>query len=164
MEPSCDMGHPQRAAQSTHDEDPLISIQDWFDDEETGPWCVDNGSGISVMRTRAIYDAVSCGELSPDMKVWRDGRACWLPIAECYELTVKPPPERHPTPVSGVRRVHRAMVSTIPNAPSWHAEEANEREKAARAPRTPAHPTLMLTTSFAIGVVLGALLYLPFAW
>jgi hypothetical protein len=151
------MGHPQRAAQSRHD-DPFVSVQDWFDDEESGPWCVDSGAAIQVMTTRAVYEGVENGELSPDMKVWRDGRACWLPIAECYELTVKPSPRRDPTPVSGIRRVR--PVSDSMTAPTLPPRERRSLRPRARDEQ----PTLMLTTSFAIGLVIGALLYLPFAW
>lgn len=155
MEPSSGMGQAQRAAQSRHD-DPLVSVGDWLDDEESGAWCVDNGAGITVMRTRAIYDAVERGDLSPDMKVWRDGRACWLPIAECYELTVKPKPRPDATPVSGIRRVKRSPVID---------DEADAPAETRPKPTVAAdRPTLMLTTSFAIGVLIGALLYLPFAW
>ena len=164
MEPSCAMGHPQHAAHSSHGlEDPTISVEDWFDEEESGAWCVDTGPAISVMTSRSIYDAVANGELSPDMKVWRDGRAFWLPIAECYELTVKQPEKRAPTPVSGVRRVQRrSLTSTLPT-PLTRPTSPLE------PPRVPAiasedRPTLMLTTSFVVGVLIGALLYLPFAW
>lgn len=138
---------------SSHDDDPVVSVQDWLeDDEESGPWCVDRGAAIQVMTTRAIYDAVAEGALSPDMKVWRDGRACWLPIAECYELTVAPP-KRQNTPVSGVRRVRPRLSE----APPPGVEDQRDLRPEERS-------TLMLTTSFAVGVVIGALLYLPFAW
>jgi GYF domain 2 len=107
------------------------------------------------MRSREIYEAVDRGELTPDTKVWRDGRACWLPIAECHELTITPPPretrEERPT-ISGVRRVERRSS----------APEAEEPGEPASVP--PARPALTLTASFAIGLVIGALLYLPFAW
>jgi hypothetical protein len=113
---------------------PLESSSDWDGEEETGPWCVDHGAAIRVMSTRDIYDAVAEGHLTPDTKVWRDGRACWLPIAECYELTVRP----------------SAVAVGVPHGP--RAAEPGEGT------------TLMLTTSFAIGVLIGALVYLPFAW
>ena len=141
------MGLPQRQAASRHD-DPIVSVEEWYDDEESGPWCVDDGVAIQVLSTREIYGAVQKGALSIDMKVWRDGRACWLPISECYELTVKP---RDPTPVSGIRRV-LSRTTSISVAPS------------PAPPRRGARPTLMLGTSFAIGIVIGALMYLPFAW
>ncbi len=155
------MGQPQAAAQSRHDE-PIVSVHDWFDDEESCPWCVDSGAAIRVMTTQEVYDGVANGDLGLDMKVWRDGRACWLPIAECYELTVKPTRRRDPTPVSGVRRVRSRVASwsdeTAPSAfcPSGGSDRDPEASDAER-------PALMLTTSFAIGVVIGVLLYLPFA-
>lgn len=159
------MGLPQRASDPSQratarydDDDPVVSVQDWFDEEESGPWCVDRGAAIQVMTSRAIYDAVAEGELSPDMKVWRDGRACWLPIAECHELTVAPARRRQNTPLSGVRRV-RPRTASFSEAP---ADVVDGSQAASRRPEDKS--TLMLTTSFAVGVIIGALLYLPFAW
>jgi hypothetical protein len=181
------MGLPQAAAvHESRNEDPIISVEEaWLDDEDSAPWCVDSGEAIQVMSSRAVYDAVEQGVLSPTMLVWRDGRACWLPIAECYELTVKPEPRRQErdTPVSGVRRVRRRSTGANrrssgheKNAGSARSRETgtenwengpNQRVQWPSAPeseeREPRH-TLMLTTSFAIGVIIGALLYLPFAW
>jgi hypothetical protein len=181
MEPSGGMGQPQRAAQderasaseraaqstsaAARQDEPLVSVHDWFDEEESAPWCVDRGVAIEVMSTRSIYEAVDSGQLSPDMKVWRDGRACWLPIAECYELTVKPPPRRSETPVSAVRRIRKPSLA----GPTWpatgmHAPDEVPSPTSDADPEREGRSTLMLTTSFAIGVVIGALLYLPFAW
>jgi len=42
--------------------------------------------------------------------VWRDGRACWLPIADCYELTVTPPPVVVPTSAAGPAAPEPAAV------------------------------------------------------
>jgi hypothetical protein len=127
------MGTAAEAAES--------SLSGWEEDvEETGPWCVDSGAAIQVMSTRDIYHAVADGNLTPDTKVWRDGRACWLPIAECYELTVEPPVAIPGTPTPRVVR---------------RTEAGQPVEKTT---------TLLITTSFAIGVLIGALVYLPFAW
>ncbi len=177
MERSCGMGHPQRAAQSSHD-DPFVSVGEWLDDEQSAPWCVDTGVAIQVMTTRSVYDAVEDGALSPDTKVWRDGRACWLPIAECYELTVEPPKKEH-TPVSRIRRVRPRLVDwSLSPAPepadpttdadperSWNdAPTARPRRSSGKFRARHERPAMMLTTSFVVGVVIGALLYLPFAW
>ncbi|HHH26965.1 MAG TPA: hypothetical protein ENK57_01260 [Polyangiaceae bacterium] len=67
------------------DDDPVVGLQ-WFGEEETEPWCVDDGSRIVVMRTREIRQRLEGGILHEGVKVWRDGRACWLPVADVYEL------------------------------------------------------------------------------
>ncbi len=181
-----------RHAKGNHDDDePSVSVADWFDEEQSAPWCVDRGSSIEVMSSGAVYRAVDRGELSVDTKVWRDGRAFWLPISECHELTIAPPPPRRveETPISRIRRVRPrtatddGQASTAPTTPTGAA--ARWRSLATPRPRrscssTPAsrpagsgaggaaagpeRRALMLTTSFAVGVLLGALLYLPFAW
>ena len=96
------MGQPQRVSSL---DGAVVGDVDWLDDEDSGPWCVDDGVSIHVMKSRDIYDAVERGDLTPETKVWRDGRACWLAIAECHELTVEP---------SGIRRIERPQQPTEP--------------------------------------------------
>ncbi|MEZ4437856.1 MAG: GYF domain-containing protein [Polyangiaceae bacterium] len=84
-------------------EDPRVTLDasDWGAEEPTAPWCVDDGAGIRVMRTAALRQALREGRLGHEVKVWRDGRACWLPAAEVFELTAA----ESELPQSGVRRV-----------------------------------------------------------
>ncbi len=111
-------------------------------DDESAPWCVDDGSAILVLRTREIFERVGDGRLPLDTKVWRDGRACWLPICECYELTVAPPDEPEP---SGVRRI----------APPVFRDEAPRPAELWR------RGALVLAASLLCGVVLGLLALWP---
>ena len=126
--------------------DPGVSFGEWYDDgtDETGPWCVDHGSSIEVMRTAEIYRQVEAGLLALDTKVWRDGRAGWLPICECCELTVAPDREETP-PRSGVRRIARPL-SPIPT--DLHP------------PRLEARSLLLIASALLCGLLLG-LLVLP---
>jgi hypothetical protein len=87
-------------------------------DEEIGPWCVDLGTSIEVMKTEEIRQAVESGSLSAETKAWCDGRPYWLPIAEFPELS---PPDK-----SGPRRIVRpaprdseplALVSPVDTLP-----------------------------------------------
>ena len=61
------------------DDDPEVDVGfEWLGEEETQPWCVDDGSRIIVMRTRQIQRGLGGGTLGGDVKAWRHGRACWL--------------------------------------------------------------------------------------
>lgn len=74
------------------DDDPELAVGfEWLGDEQTEPWCVDDGSRIVVMKTREIQRGLGGGTLDGGVKVWRDGRVCWLPAAEVHEL--RPDPE-----------------------------------------------------------------------
>jgi hypothetical protein len=68
-----------------HDSAPLIEIE-----ETEGPWCVDLGDTIECMNSVQIWTALAAGKLTPEVKVWRDGHPCWLPIADVDELTCEP--------------------------------------------------------------------------
>ncbi len=68
-----------------HDSAPIIEVE-----ETEGPWCVDLGDAIECMNSVQIWTALAAGKLTPQIKVWRDGRPCWLPIAEVDELTCEP--------------------------------------------------------------------------
>ena len=88
------------------DDDPEVDFE-WLGEEETEPWCVDDGRRIVVMRTREIRREIGGGTLDGGVKVWRDGRACWLPAEEVYEL--RPAPEDDAEDAfSRIRRVERA--------------------------------------------------------
>jgi len=78
---------------------------EWLPEEETEPWCVDDGARIVVMRTREIRRELGGGTLAGDVKVWRDGRARWLPAHEVYEL--RPDRDEDDTSPSRIRRVRR---------------------------------------------------------
>jgi hypothetical protein len=71
------------------DEPIELNFDEMFADDELdehGAWCVDDGSAILVMSTQQIRDALASGRLSSDLKTWRDGHACWLPIHDQPEL------------------------------------------------------------------------------
>jgi hypothetical protein len=131
-----------------------VSFSEWYedDDDETGPWCVDLGSGIQVMRTREIFHRVDHGLLPLETKVWRDGRACWLPIAECYELTVEPAlPEGVDVPEqSGLRRVARPLQAIRDSRPAFSAVALRQRT------------SLILAAALLCGVFLGLLAMWPY--
>ena len=57
------------------------------DEDGAGPWCVDTGNGIECLSTLGIWMSLAAGTIAPDTKVWRDGRACWMPVSEVDELT-----------------------------------------------------------------------------
>lgn len=89
------------------DDDPEVDVGfEWLGEEETEPWCVDDGSRIVVMRTREIRRGLGGGTLDGAVKVWRDGRACWLPAQEVYELRPEPEDESDEA-FSRIRRVRR---------------------------------------------------------
>jgi hypothetical protein len=149
-----------------------VEFGDWYQDDvpsddDTAPWCVDDGSGIVVMRTREIYQKVGAGALGLDTKVWRDGRACWLPICECYELTVAPDDEEVPEE-SGMRRVarHDSMPEpprVAPPASLRRPERFGPHQLPRRAAAAdPARPLLMLLAALLSGILLGLMVYLPF--
>jgi hypothetical protein len=80
-------------------EDPIeVTVDEIFAEgelDEHGAWCVDDGCCIQVMSTGQIREAVAAGRLSPELKTWRDGHACWLPIhdqPELFESFATPPP------------------------------------------------------------------------
>lgn len=132
-----------------------VSYSDWYDDDDTMPWCVDDGSAIVVLRTREIFARVDDGRLPLDTKVWRDGRACWLPICECYELTVKPPPcivldegDDELPEISGVRRV----TSPVPLLREIPPSSAELWRRGA----------VIVTASLLCGVLLGLLALWPY--
>jgi hypothetical protein len=79
-----------------------LGFGDW-EIEETDPWCVDDGASIVVMRTRDIQQRLRRGGLGRDVKVWRDGRACWLPVDDVYELRSS----ADETQPSRIRRIRR---------------------------------------------------------
>src|SRR5687767_10043174 len=56
------------------------------DADQSGPWCVDDGSAIEVLSSQQIRTALRSGAIEPSHKAWRDGRAAWEPIAELPEL------------------------------------------------------------------------------
>jgi hypothetical protein len=149
-----EMGLPQEL-DALETEEPIVEAQvevsfhDWYgaDAEETSPWCVDHGSSMEVLRTRDIYTRVEAGKLNLDTKVWRDGRACWLAIAECYELTIAPAEPAGEVPEqSGLRRV--------PTAPIPLAEPTK--------PHRPPSAPVLLGSALLCGVFLGLLVNVPY--
>ena len=127
-----------------------VSFSEWYSDadEQTAPWCVDNGTAITVMRTRDIYKKVDSGELSVDTKVWRDGRSVWLPISECYELTVAPTSPIDVPMQSGVRRV--------PPPPMVFCDDF------LLPPPAQVRTAWVLLASLVCGLVLGLMVFLPY--
>jgi len=115
-------------------------------DEET-PWCVDYGDGIEVLSTSALRDALARGRVKHETKVWRDGHPCWQPVAEFPEL-------RDRRSWWGPRRAQESERITIP--------EQSGIRRIGRVMR-PRHRTHAFTSAFLTGLVIGALLYVPFA-
>jgi hypothetical protein len=71
------------------------SLGDWLEPEEpTAPWCIDHGERIEVMPSADVRLAWERGQLAKHVKVWREGNACWVPIAEAWEILDDPPPRR----------------------------------------------------------------------
>lgn len=109
------MGAAERV--ETSDLDPCVEFAGWEGEEPTEPWCVDDGANIAVMRTRDIRDGLRTGGLSPDHKVWRDGRACWVAAGDVYELVV----DQDPAAQSRIRRIERraGVMDTGPEGGWW---------------------------------------------
>lgn len=89
-------------------------------EDEAGPWCVDYGDAIRCHSTLELWMALAAGKLTPQHKVWRDGRACWQPIATVAELTVEPPEELEPSRRSAPLPLRRQR-SHEPAEPGWRA-------------------------------------------
>jgi hypothetical protein len=107
------MGAAERV--ETSDLDPCVEFGAWEGEEATEPWCVDDGANIAVMRTRDIRDGLRTGGLSPEHKVWRDGRACWVAAGEVYELVVDQDPEAQ----SRIRRIQRPAHAAAGRPGGW---------------------------------------------
>ncbi len=95
---SSGMGLPQRlpsyrdSSSSVVAEQVEVRFSEVFDsrveeEEEQGPWCVDLGDAIACLSTMQVWLALASRKVVPETKVWRDGMACWLPIADVPELT-----------------------------------------------------------------------------
>lgn len=108
---------------------------------EADRWCVDLGDAIVVRSTCELAAAFEAGEISSRTLVWREGHAIWEPMAHFPEL------------MSQVA----AAESLRPPAPVGAAP--TEAFPRVRAPRS-----LAFSSAFGIGIVLGVLVALPFAW
>ena len=141
-------GQPQTQSERRFE----VSLVDWCseDEEDTGPWCVDYGDRIEVLRTRDIQRHLEGGDLDPEIKVWRDGRACWLPIAECYELTVTPPPVVMPTPAAGPVREEILVNRQEPRRRATRIGGVGVRKLGA-----------VVLGAFVVGIGLGGVVVLP---
>jgi len=60
------------------------------EDEEQQPteWCVDFGPVLATMDTFELWAAIDRGDITPAMRVWREGMECWTPIEKLPELAV----------------------------------------------------------------------------
>lgn len=181
------MAHPAQAAaharEEAHPTQPTLSAvfdaEAWVDeaeefedlDDEDEAWCVDHGSAIEVMETSVIRHALAHGLLRPSQRVWRDGHPCWQPISEHEELMPRDfahertgrfdVPEQ-----SGPRRIVRRTQAPAPApAPSLGSRlrgvlrlPVADRLRLRLGPKPAA-----FFSSFFVGVLLGLLLFLPFA-
>jgi len=157
------MGHALRAETEVDlDDDPVARMGDRDtcpagyveveleleqDAEDEANWCVDYGASMEVLSTGALREAIAQGRVKDDTKVWRDGHPCWQPVADFPEL-------RGRRSWFGPRRAHHEDRVTIP-------EQSGIRRivpKARSRSRTHA-----FTSAFLTGLVIGALVYVPFA-
>jgi hypothetical protein len=51
-------------------------------------WCVDFGEEMRTMTTFDLWTAIERGEVSPELRVWREGMECWMPVARVPSLAV----------------------------------------------------------------------------
>lgn len=51
-------------------------------------WCVDFGDEMRTMSTFDLWTAIERGEVSADLRVWREGMECWMPVARVPSLAV----------------------------------------------------------------------------
>jgi len=128
------------------------------DSDFTGPWCVDDGAGIRCMSTLEIWMALAAGNLAPDTRVWRDGRPCWLAIAEVEELTSEPDETLARELDESYPEISQVIVRR--RASLLRAENQSERQPRATTRRInwSWRPRLPWTRWHAAGVLLGLVL------
>jgi hypothetical protein len=51
-------------------------------------WCVDFGDLMRTMSTFDLWTAIERGEVSSELRVWREGMECWTPIERVPSLAV----------------------------------------------------------------------------
>jgi hypothetical protein len=101
----------RRRARSTAD---TLAVADPFADtapESFRPdrpdWCVDAGAELLTMSTFELWAAIERAEVTPSMRVWREGMECWTALDRLPEFalaianTPLPPPEPPPEPAAG---------------------------------------------------------------
>lgn len=128
-------------------------------------WCVDHGEGMEVMSAPAIRAALESGRLRPSQRVWRDGHACWQPIADFGELM---PADLAP------ERAGRLDLTRLDEAFDWafgrlddDEAEVPERSGPRRIRRPAPSPAggekaRAFLGAVGVGILLGGLLFLPY--
>lgn len=100
-------------------------------------WAVDLGdSDVRAMSTFDLWRALSTGELSPRVSVWRVGRECWSPAIEVPELACALRVSLHEVPVRPDDDAPRITVDYITAPPAFgfaSGEEDDEQQE--QAPR-----------------------------
>jgi hypothetical protein len=57
--------------------------------EPRAEWCVDFGDLLAAMESSELCAAIDRGEVTPTMRVWREGLPCWTPVEDLPELGVR---------------------------------------------------------------------------
>src|SRR5690242_18979313 len=107
----------------------------WLSDQPS--WCVDTGPTLKAMSTCDLWLGLAKGEIHPEMKVWREGMACWEPVRQVAEFALALPDERVWTPTpAGIAAVRAevARIRSTPPPPIKAARSGEPRAAAANAP------------------------------
>lgn len=101
-------------------------------------WAVDLGNTeVRAMSTFDLWRALSVGELSSEVRVWRVGRECWTPAIEVPELACALRVSLHEVPVRPEDEAPRITVDYVTAPPSFGVpdETASERDVEQEPPR-----------------------------
>lgn len=74
---------------STLPGEPPPASHAWLSDVPA--WCVDLGPRLQAMTTCDLWLGLAKGEIRPEMKVWREGMACWEPVRHVPEFALAMP-------------------------------------------------------------------------
>jgi hypothetical protein len=120
--------------------------QAWLSDRPS--WCVDLGPTLQAMTTCDLWLGLAKGQIRPEMKVWREGMACWESVREVEEFALALPDAEMWAPPSS-RRL-RASAIRAGRLPDDDAAEAQAPRAAPQA--APASPKIEAEAP-AVGVV-----------
>lgn len=91
---------------------PRVSYEDWADVGAAEPdtrWCVDDGASIACLTSRELWDAVTAGRVSTEVRVWREGFGHWHALGEILDAE-----ERVTVPERSEIRVRAQPLRTMP--------------------------------------------------
>lgn len=103
-----------RSMASTMPADPPFGSHAWLSDRPS--WCVDVGPKLVAMTTCDLWLGLAKGEIRPEMKVWREGMAHWLPVQRVPEFALAMPDAKVWSPAPGA--VTAKLIAAMPKVAS----------------------------------------------